>query len=198
MQWVGMLILCYFIGAIPFAYLVSKRMGGTDIRLQGSGNVGATNVLRTMGPTAAALALAGDLGKGIIAAWLGLIVGGPAMAAACAVAAVVGHCYNIFLNFEGGKGVAASGGIIFFLMPKVGLLLLGIFLLVLAFTRYVSLASITVAAVFPLAVLAMQQGMSYFWMSLALATVVIYGHQDNIKRLRAGVEPRLNDRKKSY
>jgi len=84
------------------------------------------------------------------------------------------------------------------LMPKVGLLLLGIFLLVLAFTRYVSLASITVAAIFPLAVLAMQQEMSYFWMSLALAAVVIYGHQDNIKRLRAGVEPRLTDRKKSY
>ncbi|HHW60789.1 MAG TPA: glycerol-3-phosphate 1-O-acyltransferase PlsY [Syntrophomonadaceae bacterium] len=198
MQWVGMLMLCYFIGAIPFAYLISKRMGGADIRLQGSGNVGATNVLRVMGPTAAALALTGDLGKGIVAAWLGLTVGGPAMAAACAVAAVLGHCYTIFLDFKGGKGVAASGGIAFFLMPKVGLLLLGIFLLVLAFTRYVSLASITVAAIFPLAVLAMQQEMSYFWMSLALAAVVIYGHQDNIKRLRAGVEPRLTDRKKSY
>lgn len=194
MKWVGMILLCYFIGSIPFSYLVSRSMGGIDIRTKGSGNVGATNVLRTMGIPAAILAFVGDLGKGILAAWIGLLVGGESMAAVCAVAAVIGHCYTVFLGFRGGKGVAASGGILFFLMPEVGLILLGIFLLVAIFTRYVSLASCTVAVLFPVAVLATHQDMSYFWMSLVLAIIVVFKHRDNIKRLRAGVEPRFTDR----
>lgn len=194
MKWVGMILLCYFIGSIPFSYLVSRSMGGIDIRTKGSGNVGATNVLRTMGIPAAILAFVGDLGKGILAAWIGLLVGGESMAAVCAVAAVIGHCYTVFLGFRGGKGVAASGGILFFLMPEVGVILLGIFLLVAIFTRYVSLASCTVAVVLPVAVLATHQNMSYFWMSLVLAIIVVFKHRDNIKRLRAGVEPRFTDR----
>lgn len=189
----ALVILCYIIGAIPFSYLVSL-IKGVDIRTRGSGNVGATNVLRTLGPAAAAAALAADLLKGVVAAWIGTMTGSEWMIAACAFAAVVGHCYSVFLRFKGGKGVATSGGIVLYLFPRELLILLVVFLVVVALLRYVSLGSVTVAALLPILTLVMREPTELAILSLLLAVLVIYRHRENIQRLRSGTEPKLGSR----
>lgn len=188
-----LVVLCYFIGAIPFSYLVSL-LKGVDIRTRGSGNVGATNVLRALGPVAAAAALAADLLKGVAAAWIGTMAGGEWLVVGCAFAAVVGHCYPIFLRFKGGKGVATSAGIILYLMPRELLIMLVVFLVVVALLRYVSLGSITVAVLLPVLALAMKEPFELLMLCLLMATLVVYRHRENIQRLRSGTEPKLGSR----
>ncbi|MFY9322549.1 MAG: glycerol-3-phosphate 1-O-acyltransferase PlsY [Syntrophomonadaceae bacterium] len=188
-----LVVLCYFIGAIPFSYLVSL-LKGVDIRTRGSGNVGATNVLRALGPVAAAAALAADLLKGVAAAWIGTMAGGEWLVVGCAFAAVVGHCYPIFLRFKGGKGVATSAGIILYLMPRELLLMLVVFLVVVALLRYVSLGSITVAVLLPVLALAMKEPFELLILCLLMAALVVYRHRENIQRLRSGTEPKLGSR----
>ena len=186
----ALILLCYIIGAIPFSYLVSLTKG-VDIRTRGSGNVGATNVLRTLGPAAAAAALIADVFKGIVAAWIGSMTGSEWMIAGCALAAVIGHCYSVFLRFAGGKGVATSAGIIIYLLPRELLILLVVFVVLVALLRYVSLGSITVAALFPILTLIMREPAALIVMSLLMAILVIYQHRENIQRLRSGTEPKL-------
>lgn len=188
-----LVVLCYFIGAIPFSYLVSL-LKGVDIRTRGSGNVGATNVLRALGPVAAAAALAADLLKGVAAAWIGTMAGGEWLVVGCAFAAVVGHCYSIFLRFKGGKGVATSAGIILYLMPRELLIMLVVFLVVVALLRYVSLGSITVAVLLPVLALAMKEPFELLILCLLMAALVVYRHRENIQRLRSGTEPKLGSR----
>lgn len=186
----ALILLCYIIGAIPFSYLVSLTQG-VDIRTRGSGNVGTTNVLRTLGPAAAAAALIADVFKGIVAAWIGSMTGSEWMIAGCALAAVIGHCYSVFLRFAGGKGVATSAGIIIYLLPRELLILLVVFVVLVALLRYVSLGSITVAALFPILTLIMREPAALIVMSLLMAILVIYQHRENIQRLRSGTEPKL-------
>lgn len=193
MYGVILVVLCYFIGAIPFSYLVSL-LKGVDIRTRGSGNVGATNVLRALGPVAAAAALAADLLKGVAAAWIGTMAGGEWLVVGCAFAAVVGHCYPIFLRFKGGKGVATSAGIILYLMPRELLIMLVVFLVVVALLRYVSLGSITVAVLLPVLALAMKEPFELLILCLLMAALVVYRHRENIQRLRSGTEPKLGSR----
>lgn len=193
MYGVILVVLCYFIGAIPFSYLVSL-LKGVDIRTRGSGNVGATNVLRALGPVAAAAALAADLLKGVAAAWIGTMAGGEWLVVGCAFAAVVGHCYSIFLRFKGGKGVATSAGIILYLMPRELLIMLVVFLVVVALLRYVSLGSITVAVLLPVLALAMKEPFELLILCLLMAALVVYRHRENIQRLRSGTEPKLGSR----
>lgn len=188
-----LVVLCYFIGAIPFSYLVSL-LKGVDIRTRGSGNVGATNVLRALGPVAAAAALAADLLKGVAAAWIGTMAGGEWLVVGCAFAAVVGHCYSIFLRFKGGKGVATSAGVILYLMPRELLIMLVVFLVVVALLRYVSLGSITVAVLLPVLALAMKEPFELLILCLLMAALVVYRHRENIQRLRSGTEPKLGSR----
>lgn len=188
-----LVVLCYFIGAIPFSYLVSL-LKGVDIRTRGSGNVGATNVLRALGPVAAAAALAADLLKGVAAAWIGTMAGGEWLVVGCAFAAVVGHCYPIFLRFKGGKGVATSAGIILYLMPRELLIMLVVFLVVVALLRYVSLGSITVAVLLPVLALAMKEPFELLILCLLMAALVVYRHRENIQRLSSGTEPKLGSR----
>jgi glycerol-3-phosphate acyltransferase PlsY len=188
-----LVVLCYFIGAIPFSYLVSL-LKGVDIRTRGSGNVGATNVLRALGPVAAAAALAADLLKGVAAAWIGTMAGGEWLVVGCAFAAVVGHCYSIFLRFKGGKGVATSAGVILYLMPRELLIMLVVFLVIVALLRYVSLGSITVAVLLPVLALAMKEPFELLMLCLLMATLVVYRHRENIQRLRSGTEPKLGSR----
>lgn len=185
--------MCYIIGAIPFSYLISL-VKGVDIRTRGSGNVGATNVLRTLGPVAAAIALAADLLKGVVAAWIGTMTGSEWIIACCALAAVLGHCYSVFLRFGGGKGVATSAGIVLYLLPRELLILLVVFLVLVALLRYVSLGSITVAALLPVLALIMREPAELQIMSLLMAVLVIYRHRENIQRLRSGTEPKLGSR----
>jgi glycerol-3-phosphate acyltransferase PlsY len=190
---VALIVLCYFIGAIPFSYLVSL-LKGVDIRTRGSGNVGATNVLRALGPVAAAAALAADLLKGVAAAWIGTMAGSEWMLVGCAFAAVVGHCYSLFLRFRGGKGVATSAGVILYLLPRELLIMLVVFLVVVALLRYVSLGSITVAVLLPVLALAMKEPFELLILCLLMAALVVYRHRENIQRLRSGTEPKLGSR----
>lgn len=188
-----MIALCYLIGSIPFSYLIS-RLKGVDIRTKGSGNVGATNVFRTLGPGVAAAALTGDLLKGVLAAWIGAAAGGGWLVAACAVAAVAGHCFPVFLGFRGGKGVATSAGVILYLFPIQLLILLAVFVVLVLLLRWVSLASVTAAVMFPILILFSEKPLHLIILSLLMAVMVVYRHRENIERLRNGTEPKLGQR----
>jgi len=194
MKEILLVLLCYIIGSIPFSYIFSRVWGGVDIRSKGTGNVGATNVLRTLGIKIAVASLLGDLLKGVAAAWLGLYLGGPSLGAICATMAVVGHCWPIFLGFKGGKGIATSCGALTLLMPVVGLICSANFIIVIAVSRYVSLGSITTAALLPILVLATQQPWQYLVMSLVLSGIAIFRHRTNIDRLRRGTEKKIHDK----
>ncbi|MGI6413739.1 MAG: glycerol-3-phosphate 1-O-acyltransferase PlsY [Syntrophomonadaceae bacterium] len=188
------ILLSYIIGSISFSYIFSKVLKGHDIRKHGSGNLGATNVLRTTGLPAALLALGGDLLKGILGAFLGMMLGGESLAAACGLATVVGHCFPIFFGLRGGKGVATAAGVIIFLLPKIFIILAVTFAIVVMVTRYVSLASITAALLFPALNLVLLSSMPYILMSFAMSVLVVYRHRENIKRLRNGTELRVTDK----
>lgn len=194
MKEILLVLLCYLIGSIPFSYIAGRVLANTDVRTRGSGNVGATNVFRTSGVGAALLALAGDLLKGVLAAWLGLTLGGLFLTALCSLAALIGHCYPVFLKFRGGKAVATAGGVVLFLMPEVGLILLLIFIVVTILSRYVSLASIAVALSLPFIALILKNPWQYILLSILMAMVVVYRHRENIKKLRQGTEARIGDR----
>lgn len=196
MKQVVVVILCYLIGAIPFSYIVPRVMGGLDIRRHGSGNVGATNVLRTLGPKHAALAFAGDVLKGFLAVWLASMVGGDTFVAICAVVVVAAHCYPVFLGFQGGKGAATSAGVLFFITPKAALALLVIFAVVLLIFRFVSLSSIVGAVTAPVTVFLIYGYNTPILLAvLVLALIILFKHKANIERLRKGTEPRIGENK---
>ncbi|MGE5380561.1 MAG: glycerol-3-phosphate 1-O-acyltransferase PlsY [Methylocystaceae bacterium] len=189
---VGLIILCYFLGSIPFSYLVPKTAKGVDIRQVGSGNVGATNVLRNMGWLYGILAMLLDIAKGVLAAYIGVRWGGSTfLTCLCAGAVVLGHCYSPFLKFVGGKGVATAGGVVIYLMPLAAVILVIWFVLVVAVKRYVSLGSVLTAAALPLAAYLNGQTSAIIWLCIILAAFVIYKHRPNNERLLKGTEPRL-------
>ena len=145
-----LLVAAYLLGSVPFGLLVARAQGGVDLRRVGSGNIGATNVLRAVGKGAAALTLLGDMGKGAAAVGLGRWLGvSPTVLAMIALAAVAGHLFPVFGGFRGGKGVATTLGVILAAMPAVGALLLLIWLLVAAVWRYSSLAALVASAAMP-------------------------------------------------
>ncbi|MDD2620468.1 MAG: glycerol-3-phosphate 1-O-acyltransferase PlsY [Syntrophomonadaceae bacterium] len=185
--------LCYFIGSIPFSYLFTRLFTKQDIRKKGSGNVGATNALRTSGIRVGMIALAGDLFKGVAAAYLGRYIGGDIVGALCAFMAVFGHCYPVFLGFRGGKGVATAAGAILVLMPMAFLILLISLVGIAYITRFVSLGSVVAAFMFPLLTIVWGKPWTYIIISIFIAALVIYRHRGNIERLRNGSEPKIND-----
>lgn len=201
----GLILLSYLLGSIPFAVVVSRLMGLQDPRSFGSGNPGATNVLRTGNKKAAMLTLMGDAAKGwlavVLAAWASREFALPIETLAlCAVAAFLGHVYSFFLKFKGGKGVATALGVLIALEPWLALAVAGTWLLVAYVSRYSSLASVISAIVAPLFYL---MGGKVAWPlhpSVALAIVVIsvvllLRHQQNITRLIQGKESRIGDKK---
>jgi glycerol-3-phosphate acyltransferase PlsY len=187
------LALAYLIGAIPVGFLVARAFGLGDIRGRGSGNIGATNVLRTVGRGAAVLTLIGDMAKGAAAVWLGGLASG-GVAPACAVAAVAGNCWSVFLRFRGGKGVATGFGALLALVPLAVAPAVLVWGAITASFRYVSLASVLAALCVPLGALIL----SYPWPSVGattlVAVVIIARHRENIDRLLAGHERRLGER----
>lgn len=185
-----LVVLSYLIGAIPFSYIFTRLFTGIDIREKGSGNVGSTNVLRTVGLKVALASFAGDVMKGVLAAWLGMHFGGYTLAAACSVAAVTGHCWPVFLKFRGGKGVATSAGIVLFLFPQAVLLIL-IFIIIVALSRYVSFGSICVAALLPLLLFIFHKPLALLVMGFIMAALVIFQHRENIKRILNGTEGKI-------
>jgi glycerol-3-phosphate acyltransferase PlsY len=188
--------LAYLIGAIPVGYLVGRAFGIGDIRRHGSGSIGATNVLRTAGWLPAVLTLVGDVVKGAAAVALGAAwAGGEGrVAAACAVATIVGNCWSIFLGFRGGKGVATGLGAFLALVPWAVLPAALVWLVVTATFRYISLASVTSAACVPLGALALGYPRASVIACVLGAAIVVVRHRDNLARLTAGTERRLGQR----
>jgi len=186
------IVAAYLLGSLPFSFLVARAFGVADVRRVGSGNVGATNVLRSAGKAAGALALLLDAAKGAAASGLALwLAPEPAtVPALAAIAAVLGHMYPVWLRFQGGKGVATGLGAFAPLAPQAALGATALFLVTLVGTRYVSLSSI-VAAV-SLAVLAWVFGAPIPVAGLATLTaaLVVLRHRSNLRRLWAGSERR--------
>jgi glycerol-3-phosphate acyltransferase PlsY len=188
----------YLLGAIPFGLLIARGRAGVDLRQVGSGNIGATNVLRAVGKGAAALTLLLDMAKGVLAVGIARALGAsPLGVALAAVAAVLGHVFPVFLRFRGGKGVATTLGVVLGAMPAVGLLLLGIWLGVAAVARYSSLASLTAMAALPGLAWLLDGRVPLVTASGALAVLVIARHHENISRLWRGTEGKIGQRTKT-
>jgi len=182
----------YLLGSVDFGVIV-PRMFGIDIYGAGSGNPGATNVLRTVGRREAALVLLGDLAKGAAAAALGWWAGGEAIGWAAGLAAVVGHCFPVWHRFRGGKGVAAAGGAVLFLAPYTALVLIGVFVLVVALTRKASLGSLAaVAGLVPVLAAFGRRGWS-LGLAGAICVLVLIRHLPNIRRLLRGAEHTIEE-----
>lgn len=195
MSAVAVLPLAYLIGSIPFSFLVARRFGVSDVRRVGSGNVGATNVLRSAGRTAGALAFLLDAAKGAGAVALARALGAPEpVAVASAVAAILGHVFPVWLSFRGGKGVATGAGAFLPLVPLgagAGLL---VFAFVLRTTRYVAVASICGACAVPLAAWLLGTSEPVVAAAAAVALLIVWTHRTNLRRLATGTEARIGDR----
>ena len=186
--------IAYVIGAIPFGFLLVKWTTGTDVRAAGSGNIGATNVLRTTGRAAGIATLLLDIGKGYLAVWLAgqLTHDSPLWTSAAALAVMAGHAYPVFLRFHGGKAVASFVGAFLCLTPLPLIATLIVFLIVVAWTRYISMGSIVAAATFPLGVwLISQPPRAVAAASIIAGAFIIYRHSSNIRRLHSGTENRF-------
>ena len=191
-------VVAYLIGTIPFGYLIVKSTSGGDIRETGSGGTGATNVSRRAGKAAGILTLILDAAKGALAVVIATLVSDGWVAAAAAIAVIVGHIFPVWLGFRGGKGVATAVGVFLVLAP-LALLCAGIvFVAVVGLTRYVSLASLCAAASIPL-FLWLQQLLIQprgeikvpLTAALVVAVLIIFAHRGNISRLMNGTEPKF-------
>jgi glycerol-3-phosphate acyltransferase PlsY len=198
--------IAYLLGSIPFGYVLVRLFTGADVRAQGSGNIGATNVARTGKKGLAIATLVLDAVKGVVAVWVAFEVpywlgvnhdrwmGFPpnyTLASCAALFAILGHMYPVWLKFKGGKGVATGLGVFLALEPKAVLIVLVLFLIIVAITRYVSLGSIVAAALFPIAFYVMhpQHGTPLILaMISAVSALIVWKHRENIRRLIAGNE----------
>ena len=204
-------IIAYLIGSVSSSVIISKKMAGFDVREKGSGNAGSTNVLRTVGKRAALLTLICDILKGVVAVLIAWIVGvfvksaNPAiLVEIAALAVVIGHTFPVFFGFKGGKGVATSLGIILIINWKIGLACLIFALLLMAITRMVSLGSISAAVLFAVLTLIFRDNyitgeydFTYIIFGILLASLVIFNHRSNLKRILSGTENRLSFKKKA-
>jgi glycerol-3-phosphate acyltransferase PlsY len=189
---VVLLLAAYLLGSVPFGVLVARAQGGVDLRRVGSGNIGATNVLRAVGKGGAALTLLGDIGKGALAVGLGRWLGVSAtMLAMIALAAVAGHLFPVFAGFHGGKGVATTLGVILAAMPAVGSLLLLIWLVVAAVWRYSSLAALVASGALPVLAWLLDGRPPMLALSATLFLLVLVRHRENIIRLQQGTEGKI-------
>lgn len=196
MYFLLLFIAAYFLGSMPFAVIISRLFGLADPRGYGSGNPGATNVLRSGNRSAAALTLLGDAAKGLLAVWLAKTLGfSPFEAALIGFAAFLGHLFSIFLRFKGGKGVATALGVVAGINGWVALCALAVWLAVVLATRYSSLAALCAAAVTPFAAMALSQDIGSAAVLLAIALLLAWRHRENIRRLRAGTESKIGSKK---
>ena len=202
----GVLIMAaigYLIGSLPFGVLIGKAVAKVDVREFGSGSMGMTNVLRTVGKPAAAAVLLLDMGKGVasvfIAKWL---FDSPGAEVAGALAALIGHNWPVFIGFRGGRGTASGWGALWVLSPVAGFIATVIGLALVAVTRYVSLGSVVAAALGSLVLIALALAGSafetpiaappvYFWYGAIGGAIVVFRHRENISRLIAGTERKI-------
>jgi glycerol-3-phosphate acyltransferase PlsY len=202
----AILAAAYLLGSIPTGYLLVRIFLRQDVRAVGSGNIGATNVLRAGGKGLGALTFLLDVLKGSAAVWLGgwlgtlLMPGTPLRTAQAiaALAAVAGHIFTVWLRFRGGKGVSTAFGVFLVAAPWAALAAIGLFAVVFAFSRYVSLASIVGALSFPIFAWFLVSGPrppAYFVAEGAIALLIVARHDQNIRRLLAGTESRFGAKK---
>ncbi len=189
------LLIAYLLGAIPFGYLLVKMKTGTDVRSAGSGNIGATNVLRTTGRAAGIATLLLDIAKGYVAVWIAgkMTEHDPVWMSAAALAVMAGHAYPVFLRFQGGKAVASYVGAFLCLSPWSLAATLVVFVAVVIWTRHISLGSIVGAASFPLAAwILVKAPAPVIVASVVAGAFIIYRHRSNIQRVREGKEHRFS------
>jgi glycerol-3-phosphate acyltransferase PlsY len=204
LRFAAVALISYVLGSIPAGYLAG-RMAGIDIRKSGSGNIGATNVTRTLGRRYGYPVFVVDFAKGALAVCTSILLGQHVedkptsteiYGILGAICCVLGHVFPVWLGFKGGKGVATSAGALFGLMPLAAAIGAAVWVIVFEVTRYVSLASIAAAMLLPLTVLGLTyarntNGMALFYFTLCLAAVVIFRHRSNLSRLLRGTEPRF-------
>jgi acyl phosphate:glycerol-3-phosphate acyltransferase len=196
-------LAAYLIGSLPTGYLVA-RARGIDIREKGSGNIGATNVFRILGKPAGIFVLVVDGLKGYAAcAWISDLmlrwfanpeIAGETVRITAGIAAILGHNYTCWLRFKGGKGIATSAGVLAALVPAALLIILAIWIIVFALTRYVSLASISAAFSLPIAAWVTRNHLSVVLVTTAMGALAIYKHRANIHRLLEGTENRIGSK----
>jgi glycerol-3-phosphate acyltransferase PlsY len=185
------LIAAYLIGGIPFGYLIVRLTTGEDVRAMGSGNIGATNVLRTTGRAVAILTLLLDIAKGVLAVWLAdrLLNGSTTWMSAAALIVMLGHAFPIYLKFHGGKAVATFIGAFLYLTPLALVATLLVFVIIVASTKFISMGSIISAGLFPFAVfLIYHPAVEVLAASIIAGAFIVWRHKANIVRIRAGNE----------
>lgn len=200
-------VIAYLLGSISFAVIFTKKFAGFDVREKGSGNAGSTNVLRTAGKKAAICTLICDILKGVVAVLIGLLIGVIAKAdintkamiiQTAGVCVVIGHTFPVFFKFKGGKGVATALGVLLVINWQIGLICLVFALLVMAFSRMVSLGSISAAILFPVLCIFLNQNflvpgphISYIIFGIIMGLLVTFNHRENVKRILRGKENKL-------
>jgi glycerol-3-phosphate acyltransferase PlsY len=190
-----LIAVAFVLGSIPFGIITAKAKG-IDLKKVGSGNIGATNVLRSLGKWPAILTLLGDILKGTLAVAIGKYAGvEPIFEGFIGMSAILGHNFSIFLGLRGGKGVATSIGVLLFYVPYGALLTVIIWAVVVLFTKYSSLGAIVSFTLLPLNVLLIHsQDTTKFFVSLLISVFIIIRHQDNIRRLMKGTERKIGQR----
>ncbi|MEZ5616357.1 MAG: glycerol-3-phosphate 1-O-acyltransferase PlsY [Rhodocyclaceae bacterium] len=198
MHTLGFALMGYLLGSVPFAMVTSRLFGLADPRSYGSGNPGATNVLRSGNKPAALLTLFGDAAKGWLAVFLAQHLGAqPQDVAIAGFAAFFGHLHPLFLNFKGGKGVATAAGVLFGFSLWLGLGVLAVWLGVVWFFRYSSLGAIAAAITAPIIALATLGSGDLLTAVFCIALLLFWRHSDNLQRIRAGTEPKIGGKKDS-
>lgn len=193
---IPLIIMSYFIGNISPSVIISRRYNNSDIRAHGSGNAGATNVMRVMGKKAGIIVFLMDMLKGILPTALGMYFGNIEIGFFCGVSTVLGHIFPVLLGFKGGKGVATSLGVGLVLAPLYALTGFLVFGLIVMKTKYVSLGSIMGTLTFPILQIATVRNPVVIVMSFVLGMLIVYSHRANIKRLLSGTENKIGVSKK--
>jgi glycerol-3-phosphate acyltransferase PlsY len=187
-------LLGYLAGSVPFAFLLARR-AGIDVRIAGSGNVGAANVLRTTGAWRGVVVMALDVGKGAAAVLIvHLAAGGASLAALTGAAAIVGHIYPVWLRFHGGKGVAVAAGVFSVLAPIATCVAAALFLVTVGITRYVSLGSIAATLALPPVAWWAGEPRAVVLAASGTGALILFRHRANLRRLRSGTERKMGAR----
>lgn len=187
-------VIGYLMGSANTSIIVGKFYG-TDVRNHGSGNAGATNTLRTLGKGAAALVGVGDVLKGVLACIVGGYLAGDLGLMVGGLTAILGHNWPVYFNFKGGKGIFTSFAVVLMMDYKLGLILLGIFGIVVLITRYVSLSSVTASVLFPVIAVLEGKNTSFIVFATLLAALAVFRHRSNLKRLIEGTESKIGKKK---
>ena len=199
-------IIAYVIGSINFSVIISRKYAGFDVREKGSGNAGTTNMLRSVGKKAAAITLICDILKGVVSILIAVIIGNiirnmdkALLVQIAGIAVVLGHTFPIFFEFKGGKGVATSLGVLLMTNWQIGLICLVFAIVIMAFSKMVSMGSVGAAILFPVLTLFIRNhfiveatGLKYFFFSIVLAAIVAFNHRENIRKLADGTENKLD------